>query len=465
MTHSIATLPAEFMTAIEMLSLPGPEPVSQDFSNQGLAVGAADTPAPDPYYPNCFNDCFVEHAFKWENGVLIDIGVLPDGASSDADWISANGNIAGFSQNGVIDPMTGLPELRAVGWLQGGRIIDLKTLGGDESFSAAVNDFGQVVGMAENTIPDPFSFIGATQGRAFLWENGYMRDLKTLGGPDSFALYINDRSQVAGISYTDSTANASTGIPTVHPFLWENGYMRDLGSLGGLGTPGDFNQGFSVEVNDLNALGEVVGTSPLPGDETHHAFLWNDILKDLGTLGGANSQGWWVSNSGLVVGRADFSMQSPNHHAFLWKNDVMVDLGTLGACLNSTAYVVNSSGQVVGDTGDCPGGGGPSFFSQDGQQMVDINTLVLPGSDIEVVDALYISDSGEVAGTGVLPNGDTHAVLLVPATPEEIAVADALNKAKPASTSGHASIKDFEKSASSRRNWALNMLRQTLRVP
>jgi hypothetical protein len=128
--------------------------------------------------------------------------------------------------------------------------------------------------------------------------------------------------------------------------------------------------------------------------------------------------------------------------------------------------VVNSSGQAVGDTGDCPGGGGgPSFFSQDGQHMVDINTLVLLGSDIEVVDADYISDSGEVAGTGLLPNGETQAVLLVPATPEEIATANALNISKPASTTGHAFIKDFEKSASSRRNGALKMLRQTPRLP
>jgi hypothetical protein len=58
--------------------------------------------------------------------------------------------------------------------------------------------------------------------------------------------------------------------------------------------------------------------------------------------------------------------------------------------------------------------------------MVDINTLVLPSSNpsnITVVDANQINDRGEIAGGGVLPNGDFHAVLLVPASPAEIAAA------------------------------------------
>jgi hypothetical protein len=59
--------------------------------------------------------------------------------------------------------------------------------------------------------------------------------------------------------------------------------------------------------------------------------------------------------------------------------------------------------------------------------MVDINTLVLPGSDIEIVDAYDINDRGEIAGVGVLPNGDQRGVLLIPATAEECAAADALN--------------------------------------
>jgi hypothetical protein len=96
--------------------------------------------------------------------------------------------------------------------------------------------------------------------------------------------------------------------------------------------------------------------------------------------------------------------------------------------------------------------------------MVDINTLVLPGSDIEVVDALYINDAGVVAGGGFLPNGDFHAVVLVPASPEEIAAASAVSASQSAPTTLPAHIRNAEDSASSSRR-ALNMLRQTRRVP
>ena len=392
--------------------LPGQFPPAQDVNNRGTVIGAADTPVGDPH---CFIDCFVFHAFKWQSGALTDLGVLPGGSVSFPVWISASGRITGNADNGQIDPLTGFPENRAVVWTKSDQIINVGTLGGNESFAASVNDRGEVFGAAANAIPDPFPlFIGAGQEtRAFVWQTGVMQDLGTLGGPDAAVFFANDQGQAAGLSFTDATPNPISGIPTVHPFLWENGIMRDLGTLGGVGTLGNFSEEVSVEVNDLNSRGEVAGTSPLAGDQTYHASLWNGTLIDLGTLGGDNSKAYWVNNSSEVAGEADLP-GSAVHHAFLWRNGVMSDLGSVGTDPCSNGFVINSRAQIVGTSTDCQGNVLHVFLWQDGGPMIDLNTFVPPGSDLQLSQPVYINDRREITAIGLLPNGDQHVVVLMP---------------------------------------------------
>jgi len=254
----------------------------QIVNGRGTLVGQADTPTPDPYSPNCFNnDCYVSHAFQWQRGVLTDLGTLPGGYSSTAGWITAGGLIIGGAQNGLVDPLTGGPEARAVLW-ENGSIIDLGTLGGNESASIGANDRGQVIGVASNAIPDPFSFFGATQARAFLWADGKMRDLGTLGGPDAFGQYVNDRGQVTGFSYTSYTPNPSSGVPTVDPFLWENGKMLDLGSLG------------APSVRSMTSTTEAKSSA-------HRT--WRAMSMCTGSYGPVEYSGTWVPLEGITERR------------------------------------------------------------------------------------------------------------------------------------------------------------------
>jgi probable HAF family extracellular repeat protein len=403
---------------------------SQNVNDAGTLIGWADTSTLDPNNPFCFNgDCYVSHAFEWRNGFKTDLGVLPGGENSATSWISANGLIAGASQNGELDPLyPGFPENHAVLW-RDGNIIDLKTLpeGGYESGAEAVNSRGQVVGWAFNTVPDPYSmgdwsplynfyepYPYSYQNRAFLWDKGVMRDLGTLGtGTDAYAVAINERGQVIGISYTSSTPNpvitaCSAGgaaggamLPTQDPFLWEDGQMIDLGTLGG-------TCGFPQSINNR---GQVVGNSDSAGDVTSYPFLWEKTtgMQNLGTLGGSFAGAEMINDSGQVVG-GSYLAGDNQAHAFLWDGK-MHDLGALNGC--SWAFGVNSEKQVVGNWGEngCQQG---AFLWENGGPMVDLNTLVLSTGGLSVAGAIEINDRSEIVGSATDVNGNFYAMLLIP---------------------------------------------------
>lgn len=384
------------------LDLPG-VPVTRT----GILLGQADTATLDSDYPNCFvcPDQYIQHAFAWHHGRLTDLGALP-GENSSAIWeLNGLGVGAGMSEDGTIDPNTHLPAAVAV-LFKNGRVISLGRLpGGHESFAQDVNDKGQVAGMSSNGTPDPyaFPFPWVTQTRGFMWQDGVMQDLGTLGGPDTIETSMNQRGQIDGQSFTNSTPNATTGLPTTHPFLWQNGHMRDLGSLGGtLGGPAD---------NGLNERGEVVGASNLAGDQISHPFLWNGKkMIDLGTLGGDNGSANGINSAGTVVGTADLA--SGTHDGFIWKNGVMRDLQPVNHAPCSNAGSVNASDEAVGNATDCHGDELAAVLWRDGS-AIDLNTLVAP-SDLHLTSAEYINDKGEIVGFGKLPNGQQRVFLLIP---------------------------------------------------
>jgi probable HAF family extracellular repeat protein len=244
---------------------------------------------------------------------------------------------------------------------------------------------------------------------------GTAQDLGTLGGPDAFAALVNDRGQVAGWSYTNSTPNASSGgLSTFHPFLWEKGKgMQDLGTLGGT---------IAQAVNGLNERGEVVGSTTMAGDQTHHPFLWDGKqLIDLGTFGGDNGEADWINDAGEVVGIAE-RQECPGGpsdrggDAFLWRRGELIDLGSTAGLGNSEAVYINSKAQVVGYSFTCDFSAFDAFLWENGS-IVDLNTVTLSNDRLQLWFALFIDDEGDVIGLRVPPIGNLgnlHAVLLVP---------------------------------------------------
>jgi len=398
-------------------------------SSRRAAVGASSTSIPSAPNSNGFvcggldgSVPFVFHAFHWQDGVETNLSALPPATDncSDALSVNASGQIAGTSENGLIDPVLGTKEIRAVLW-DDGEIKDLGTFGGNYSAAGQINNRGQVAGFALNAIPDPFSMFatvlggpsGGTQTRAFLWQNGLMQDLGTLGGNDAWGIFVNERGQVAGYSYTNSVPNATTGFPTTDPFLWDKGRMIDLGTLGGtLAVP-----------TALNNRGQIIGQSNLPGDQPGNVdpFLWDgekliDLYKD--TIGGHPITANAINDTGDVVGVSVFP--NGNFDAYLWRDGAVTDLGTLAGDCASQAFAINSGGQVVGQSYSCVSNTVRTFLWESGS-MVDLNTLIPPNSGFQLIEVTAISDQGEIAGDAV-PSGCAnpndaacgHACLLVP---------------------------------------------------
>jgi probable HAF family extracellular repeat protein len=407
-------------------------------NRRGAVVGAAATDIPTP--PNkqiCGGPDglvpFVFHAFVWQEGEKKDLGALPGVECSEAVSINSQGEIAGRSGNGVIDPLVGVEEIRGVIW-RDGEIQDLGTLGGNHSIAIAINDRSQVVGFSVNTIPDPFSllyflgggFTNGTETRGFLWQNGQIRDLGTLGGPDAQAFGLNDRGQVVGISYINLTPNPITGVPPANPFFWtEDRGMIDLGTLGGAWGA----------ANALNNRGQVIGTSSLAADPgaclgigntaNCHPFFWDDgRLVDLNadTIGGRPVTAQAINDAGEVVGNAVFPNGAIYGDAYLWKDGVITKLGAFPGDCYSEAFAINSRGQAVGQHFNCDTGSGGSVLWEHGA-MFDLNTLIPANSDLLLDNTFAINDRGEIAGFGLPPSCtlDTlcgHAFVLIPCEKE-----------------------------------------------
>jgi probable HAF family extracellular repeat protein len=228
----------------------------------------------------------------------------------------------------------------------------LPTLGGNNGYAAGVNQHGQVVGWAENTVHDPTcNPPQVLQFRAVIWgPRGRIRELPPLPGDTvSAATAANDRDQVVGIS--GSCDNAVGRFSARHAVRWQRGRPTDLGNLGGIAwhTPTAINQ-----------RGDIVGFSNLPGDQggrfNAHAFSWteHDGMTDLGTLrGDTTSQALGINARRQVVG---LSCGTRGCRAFLWAHGVMTDLNTLvaaGAAGHFTSAAdINDAGVITGEALD-----------------------------------------------------------------------------------------------------------------
>jgi probable HAF family extracellular repeat protein len=132
-----------------------------------------------------------------------DLGTLPGWRNSCAGAINEHGLVLGWTSTGWTSepcpaewakrPVEGEKRgSRAFVW-ENGVMHDLGTLGGAHSLGFAIDEAGQVVGQSQ---------VRNGRWRAFVWESGTMTALPALGGKFSAALAVNDAGQIVGWSMT-----------------------------------------------------------------------------------------------------------------------------------------------------------------------------------------------------------------------------------------------------------------------
>ena len=317
------------------------------------------------------------HAALWRNGVITDLHTL-GGPSSTVPWQGLNdaGMVVGISQLDEVDPLDEDWSCELGGFIvnpnptnlicrgfvwQGGEMRELAPFGGTHSFATGINALGQIVGWGETAVHDNTCVDKQVLNfRAAIWEPNLgskgrikARELPPWpGDPTSAATAINDAGQAVGISgLCDQAVGRFSALRAIR---WgRNGKPDTLPTLGGHAwhTP-----------MDINERGDVVGFSNPSGDGSGadfaaHAFLWTDgsaTAKDLHTLpGDALSEAFAINERGQVVG-VSFG-GSEGSHAFLWQNDVLLDLNDLvdiGPDVLQSAQDIDDDGRITGRVRD-----------------------------------------------------------------------------------------------------------------
>jgi len=318
---------------------------------------------------------------------LTDLGVITQNGYSVARAVNVNGEVTGSAG-------TNSSNLSNVFLYSDGTMTSLGTLGGNSGIGNGINSSGEIAGYSQNS---------SGVYRAFLASGGKLSDLGDLGGGSAVAYAINDAGQVVGSAVTSDGSN--------HPFLYSNGTMTDLGTLG---SPAGTDWWNSAQ--GINNSGVVTGTS-YNAKGNFRGFVWNNgKMIQMGTLGGAWSQAYAINNKGQITGIA-YTTNDLEAHAFLANcgGCKLQDLGTIEGKTSTTwGFGINDAGVVVGQSTSNSGAGYVAFIYSNGK-MQDLNKLIAAGSGWVLIEADGISNAGQIAGTMLRNgNGEEHGYLLTP---------------------------------------------------
>lgn len=271
--------------------------------------------------------------------------------------------------------------------------------------------------------------VAGYNGAAAVWDGSVVRDYGALA-PESSALAINDRGDLAGGYLSTAHVFSPAGLRNAGRQILQSSSvataLNDSGAVAGstyFGV-GERSRGFVLAsgvlrmipsfggdwsgVAAINRAGQVTGSAALEGDAIpepyHHAYIYRDkTMRDLGTLGGRNSSGNDINDAGQVVGSAETGEldenETPVLRPFLYSGGVMRDLSLLGPFITSygIANGINNAGAVVGDIlVDTLEGPSIRAFLFEGGVLRDLNELAAMPEGWTLAGARDINDARQV---------------------------------------------------------------------
>jgi probable HAF family extracellular repeat protein len=281
-------------------------------------------------------------------------------------------------------------QLTAVLWRSNGRVLQLGASNGSDA--SGINNKSEVVGISAQ--------------RAFIWQNGVLRDLGVSPEttfPESGATDINERGEIAG-----NSCGLFAGCPAL--FWQPDGTIVPLQGIHG---DRDFGEAFAI-----NDAGAVVG-------ESGGGVLWQGGAVEL--LDGVTPID--INNRGQIAG---FAIVGPNgaqeQRGVLWQLGEMSPLRVLPGLPQSQARGINEHTVVVGwntRPGALPEEDAHAVIWQEGS-VTDLNDRIacgtLPAATL-LTSAEDINERGQMAVRGIDKAAnvisDLRAFVLTPVSPQE----------------------------------------------